>query len=403
YQPVDLAARLSLQAAWRQPIRPAQHLPQPADHDAARRNLARRRVEVRDVGGDAWRRAGGRAHAHYAAAEDPGRQDRLDGRGIPFRLPHLDFLPGRGFHRGKPVHWRPVRRMERWSTAGRAVHRRADPDRDGRPVHPGEAVRAARRAAGARAGMEDRRAHRDRGRAGQRARPRGGRAVYLFPVLGDAARTHLPRRRRDPAAVAPQRRHAAPGAGADPDRHARARPVRLAGPAVLDRAVRDSGALAARGNMGRRDGRTRPHPSARNPARRGRPADRGGMGREGLDQPQNLPALGRDDFPQKIDRREADDEALSLPGESSRVPLRAHRTRAYSPRTQNEETSVFPALNDTQRQFVATIRELAQSEFRERAPRYQDGTFPWENMKPLAELGVLGMAVPEEYGGLGLP
>src|ERR1700704_3085971 len=32
-----------------------------------------------------------------------------------------------------------------------------------------------------------------------------------------------------------------------------------------------------------------------------------------------------------------------------------------------------------------------------------DGTFPWENMKPLAELGVLGMAVPEEYGGLGLP
>src|SRR5207249_3987105 len=32
-----------------------------------------------------------------------------------------------------------------------------------------------------------------------------------------------------------------------------------------------------------------------------------------------------------------------------------------------------------------------------------DGTFPWENMKRLAELGVLGMAVPEEYGGLGLP
>src|SRR5207237_10353217 len=32
-----------------------------------------------------------------------------------------------------------------------------------------------------------------------------------------------------------------------------------------------------------------------------------------------------------------------------------------------------------------------------------DGTFPWENMKKLAELGVLGMAVPEEYGGLGLP
>jgi alkylation response protein AidB-like acyl-CoA dehydrogenase len=31
-----------------------------------------------------------------------------------------------------------------------------------------------------------------------------------------------------------------------------------------------------------------------------------------------------------------------------------------------------------------------------------DGTFPWENMHKLAELGVLGMSVPEEYGGLGL-
>src|SRR5439155_27145683 len=43
-----------------------------------------------------------------------------------------------------------------------------------------------------------------------------------------------------------------------------------------------------------------------------------------------------------------------------------------------------------------------QSEFRPRALQYMDGTFPWENMRALAELGVLGMAVPEEYGGLGL-
>lgn len=64
---------------------------------------------------------------------------------------------------------------------------------------------------------------------------------------------------------------------------------------------------------------------------------------------------------------------------------------------------MFPSLTDEQRRFVATIRELAQSEFRERAPRWMDGTFPWDNMKPLAEVGVLGMAVPEEYGGLGLP
>src|SRR5256714_8233680 len=63
---------------------------------------------------------------------------------------------------------------------------------------------------------------------------------------------------------------------------------------------------------------------------------------------------------------------------------------------------MFPTLTDEQRRFVSTIRELAQSEFRERAQRYMDGTFPFDNMNALAELGVLGMAVPEEYGGLGL-
>ena len=60
-------------------------------------------------------------------------------------------------------------------------------------------------------------------------------------------------------------------------------------------------------------------------------------------------------------------------------------------------------LTDTQRQLVASVRELAQGNFRSRALRWMDGTFPWENIKELASLGVLGMTVPEEYGGLGLP
>jgi alkylation response protein AidB-like acyl-CoA dehydrogenase len=64
---------------------------------------------------------------------------------------------------------------------------------------------------------------------------------------------------------------------------------------------------------------------------------------------------------------------------------------------------VLTSLTAEQRQFVQTVRGLAQSEFRVRALQYMDGTFPWENMRQLAELGVLGMAVPEEYGGLGLP
>jgi alkylation response protein AidB-like acyl-CoA dehydrogenase len=69
---------------------------------------------------------------------------------------------------------------------------------------------------------------------------------------------------------------------------------------------------------------------------------------------------------------------------------------------QTEETPVFVTLSDEQRRFVQTVRALAQTEFRPRALKYMDGSFPWENMKALAGLGVLGMAVPEEYGGLGL-
>jgi Acyl-CoA dehydrogenases len=59
-------------------------------------------------------------------------------------------------------------------------------------------------------------------------------------------------------------------------------------------------------------------------------------------------------------------------------------------------------LNDEQREIVRTIRDVTQNEFKARSHKYMDGTFPWENIRRLAELGVLGMAVPEEYGGMGL-
>lgn len=60
-------------------------------------------------------------------------------------------------------------------------------------------------------------------------------------------------------------------------------------------------------------------------------------------------------------------------------------------------------LTDEQRSIVATVREITQEKFKPRALKYMDGTFPWENIRDLAGIGVLGMAVPEEYGGLGLP
>src|SRR5262245_15772928 len=61
------------------------------------------------------------------------------------------------------------------------------------------------------------------------------------------------------------------------------------------------------------------------------------------------------------------------------------------------------ALTPEQRSMVGTVRKLAQDVFKPNAIRYLDGTFPWDNIRELAKIGVLGMAVPEEFGGLGLP
>ena len=60
-------------------------------------------------------------------------------------------------------------------------------------------------------------------------------------------------------------------------------------------------------------------------------------------------------------------------------------------------------ISEQQREMIQSVRDLAQTEFKPNAMRWMDGTFPWENMHKLAKLGVLGMSVPEEYGGLGLP
>jgi alkylation response protein AidB-like acyl-CoA dehydrogenase len=63
-----------------------------------------------------------------------------------------------------------------------------------------------------------------------------------------------------------------------------------------------------------------------------------------------------------------------------------------------EETFRFK-LNDEQKRIVATVRDLTQGEFKPRGLQYMNGAFPWENIRGLANLGILGMAVPEAYGG----
>jgi len=60
------------------------------------------------------------------------------------------------------------------------------------------------------------------------------------------------------------------------------------------------------------------------------------------------------------------------------------------------------SISAEQRAFVETVRAVCQKDFAARALKYLDGTWPAENMRQLAEIGVLGMAVPEVYGGSGL-
>lgn len=59
-------------------------------------------------------------------------------------------------------------------------------------------------------------------------------------------------------------------------------------------------------------------------------------------------------------------------------------------------------LSDEQRQMVATVRAVVQEKIKPRAKQWLDGTYPHENFRDLARIGVLGMAVPAAYGGSAL-
>ena len=51
------------------------------------------------------------------------------------------------------------------------------------------------------------------------------------------------------------------------------------------------------------------------------------------------------------------------------------------------------SLTDEQREMVATVRKLRQKVLAPNAIRWLNGDFPYDSMKGLAEIGVLGMAV----------
>ena len=56
-------------------------------------------------------------------------------------------------------------------------------------------------------------------------------------------------------------------------------------------------------------------------------------------------------------------------------------------------------LSDEQREMIDTLRKFRQRELAPRAVRWLNGEYPYENLRQLAQMGILGMSVPEEYGG----
>ena len=59
-------------------------------------------------------------------------------------------------------------------------------------------------------------------------------------------------------------------------------------------------------------------------------------------------------------------------------------------------------LSEEQQMLRATVRKICLNEFAPRAAQIDEKEeFPWENKKVLEENGLLGIQVPEEYGGAG--
>ncbi len=70
-------------------------------------------------------------------------------------------------------------------------------------------------------------------------------------------------------------------------------------------------------------------------------------------------------------------------------------------------TSVAPGicfeLSEDHKMVQEMVKKLADEHIRPKAAHYDETReFPWENVKKLSERGVMGVTVPEEYGGAGM-
>ena len=61
------------------------------------------------------------------------------------------------------------------------------------------------------------------------------------------------------------------------------------------------------------------------------------------------------------------------------------------------------SLSEEQQALMTAVREFAQGEIAPVAAALdREGRFPWETLRKMGELGLLGVTTPEEYGGAGL-
>lgn len=59
-------------------------------------------------------------------------------------------------------------------------------------------------------------------------------------------------------------------------------------------------------------------------------------------------------------------------------------------------------LTENQKMIQDMVRQFAKAELEPKAAEIdKTGEFPAENIKKLAELGLMGMVIPEKYGGAG--
>src|SRR5512145_3203082 len=60
-------------------------------------------------------------------------------------------------------------------------------------------------------------------------------------------------------------------------------------------------------------------------------------------------------------------------------------------------------LPEELREIQRTVREFCEAKVKPRARAWDEtGQFPWEVVRELGPLGLMGIAVPEEFGGAGM-